>query len=131
MLRAFRLINTCTPSNLGWRVIMEFIHKNLAQGGWFEMSLSAQLGNVGSEVGRAANWQKKGNMESRDKALDRAFELLDLTISGIKNGNELKELCRTREVLADVFYGDNVYHDSPEGMEKYFYHYALEARKGL
>lgn len=110
---------------------MEFIHKNLADGKWFEMSLCAQLGNVGSEVGRAANWQRKGNMESRDKALERAFELLDLTISGIKNSNELKELCRTREVLADVFYGDNQYNDSPEAMEKYFYQYALEARRNV
>lgn len=95
------------------------------------MSLGEQLGNVGSEVGRAVNWQKKGNLESRDKALERAFELLDLTISGINKSSELKELCRTREVLADVFYGNNQYNDSPESLEKYFYRYALEARRNI
>lgn len=108
----------------------DFIHKNLAEGRWLTMSLSEQLGNVGSEVGRATNWQKKGNLEQTKKALDRGLELLDFTIADSRwSGARVKELCRSREVLVDVFYGDNDYHDSPEAMEKYFYQYALAARK--
>lgn len=94
------------------------------------MSLCEQLGNVGSEVGRAAKWQRQGNIISRDKALERAFDLLDMTIADTRRKKSLKELCRSREVLADVFYGDNEYKDSPEAMEKYFYQYALVARAG-
>lgn len=111
---------------------MEAVHKNLAQGRWFELSLCEQMGNIGSEVGRAANWQRKGKLEARDKALERAFDLLDITIEDKRwyGQGKLKEILRAREVLADVYYGDNQYHDSPEGLEKYFYHFALAARNG-
>lgn len=107
-----------------------FIHKNLAAGRWFELTLAEQLGNVGSEVGRAVKWHNKGNVESRDRALDRVFDLLDLTIADERwRGSKLKELCRSREVLADTFYGDREYKDTPEALEKYFYQYAFLARK--
>ena len=110
----------------------EFIHKDLAAGRWFQMSLAEQLGNVGSEVGRAANWTIKGNIEQSNRALERAFDLLDLII-GDKRwiGPKLKELCRVREVLADTFYGDRVYGATPQSMEKYFYHYAVWARNSV
>ena len=110
-------------------IMAEFIHQNLAQGKWLTMSLCEQLGNVGSEVGRAAKWQRQGNVISRDKALERAFDLLDMTIADTRRIKSLKELCRSREVLADTFYGDNQYKDSPEALEKYFYQYAVAARK--
>jgi hypothetical protein len=106
----------------------DFIHQNLAQGRWFELTLSEQLGNVGSEVGRAVNWGKKGDMQSQSKALDRAFDLLDLTISDPRWHTGRKELCRAREVLLDTFLGKQEYGDTPEKMEKYFYYYALSAR---
>lgn len=110
----------------------EFIHKNLAAGRWFQMSLAEQLGNVGSEVGRAANWLEKKNLEQKERALERAFDLLNLTV-GDKRwvGPKLKELCRVREVLADTFYGDGAYGATPRSMEKYFYHYAVEARNAV
>lgn len=37
----------------------KFSHQNLADGRWFTLTLAQQLGNAGSEVGRALNWQKK------------------------------------------------------------------------
>lgn len=105
------------------------IHKNLAAGRWFKLSLCEQMGNVGSEVGRAVNWQKKGNNEQRERALDRAFELMDLTIADSRWKTGRKELCRAREVLADAFYGKGEYHTTPEDMEKYFFQYAVAARR--
>jgi len=95
------------------------------------MSLSEQLGNVGSEVGRAAKWQRQGNTASRDNALERAFDLLDMTIADSRRKNSLKELCRLREVLADTFYGKKEYKDTPEALEKYFYQYAVAARRNI
>lgn len=109
-----------------------FIHKELAAGRWFEISLAEQLGNVGSEVGRATNWIIKGNKKQSERALERAFDLLDLTIGDTRwFGVKLKELCRVREVLADTFYGDRIYGATPQSMEKYFYHYAVEARNAV
>lgn len=108
------------------------IHQNLAAGRWFELTIAEQLGNIGSEVGRAVKWQNKANLESRDRALDRAFDLLNLSIIDKRWwGPRLKELCRVREVLSDTFYGDREYKDTPEALEKYFYQYALVARNNL
>jgi len=37
----------------------QFMHKELAEGRWFQLSLMEQLGNIGSEVGRALHAQGK------------------------------------------------------------------------
>jgi hypothetical protein len=109
----------------------QILHKSLSEGRWFELSFLEQMGNVGSEVGRAAARTKTGEREGAERALDRAFELLDLTIFGRqKNGKNLKELSRARELLAEAFYGDpNLYKTSLEDLEKYFFQFALAARK--
>jgi len=108
----------------------DFIHQNLANGRWFEMTLCEQMGNIGSEVGRAAKWHAKGNFTNRDNSLERAFDLLDMSISDKRWGVGLKEICRAREVLADTFFGDKEYNDTPEKLEKYFFQFAVAARSG-
>lgn len=109
---------------------METQHKDLAAGRWFTMSLAEQLGNVGSEVGRAVKWRNQGNLENQEKALIRAYELLDLTIADYRwqRTPRLKELCRSREMLGEAFYGGD-FKSTPEAIEKYFYWYAIEARR--
>lgn len=104
------------------------LHQSLAAGRWSELTLSEQLGNVGSEVGRALAREKKSDLVQKEKALERAFELLDLTIADPRWHSRLKELTRTREVLADYFYGANIYKSTPENLEKYFYFFAYAAR---
>ncbi|MBF8281012.1 MAG: hypothetical protein HW383_785 [Candidatus Magasanikbacteria bacterium] len=104
------------------------IHQTLAAGRWCEFTLLEQLGNIGSEVGRALAWDKKGNMDLRDKALERALELFDLTINDPRWKWRLHELTRAREVVCDFFYGDNQYHSTPESLDKYFLYFALAAR---
>lgn len=108
-----------------------FQHKNFTAGKWADLSLADQMGNVGSEIGRAVSWQKRGEEEHKEKALERAFELIDLTIDDcrVSRPDSLKELLRAREVVADYFYGDNFYNTSPEDLERYFYHFAYAARK--
>lgn len=104
-------------------------HKSLAAGRWFSMSLAEQLGNVGSEVGRAITAQKSGEKQREENAKERAIELFDLTVSDIRWSARLKELVRGREVLVDWFYGNNIYGSSPQNLEKYFYYFAYAARK--
>ncbi len=55
---------------------------------WFEMSLMAQLGNVGSEISRAINWRNKNNIEQTKKAFFRALELIYLTIEDKKTSKD-------------------------------------------
>lgn len=104
------------------------LHQDLASGRWCTLSLSEQLGNVGSEVGRALRARAQGNADRERAALDRALELFDLTITDPKHRLRLRELCRAREVLKDFFFGDNAYGSTPESLDRYFLQFALHAR---
>lgn len=103
-------------------------HKNLASGHWQDFSLAEQLGNIGSEVSRATNWQEKGSVIDASKAVERALELLDLTLDDKRWRTRLKEIARSREVLVDTFYGNNSYKTTLDDLNKYFYHFAFYAR---
>lgn len=108
------------------------MHKDLAAGRWFELSLMEQLANVGSEIERTILWKKKGNLEYSQKAFERGLELLDLTISDPKNKLRLREITRAREALVDHFVFDNEYASTDEIWHNYFYsfNYAAAMQRG-
>jgi len=108
--------------------VLNYQHKELANGRWFEFSLPEQLANVGSEVGRAINWRKKNNYKYSENAFHRALELLSLTIDDPKNKLRLKELTRLYEALGDYFVGENIFKSSDELWEKYFRFFNCLAR---
>ena len=85
------------------------------------------MANIGSEVQRAISWRKK-KKEYSEKAVDRALELLFLTIDDSRNKTRLKELTRLHEVIADYFYGDNQYKSSDDLWHRYFYQFNYYAR---
>jgi len=97
---------------------------------WRQLRLSEQMGNIGSEFERVISWRKKNNPELAGNAFDRTLELLDLTIADPRwKGPRLKELARTRELVCDALVGDNMYNTPPEFLSKYFYQFAVAARK--
>ncbi|MBI4743319.1 MAG: hypothetical protein HY776_00540 [Actinobacteria bacterium] len=106
---------------------MKYQHKQLSRGRWFELTFFEQMANVGSEVERAILWRDKNNDYSF-KAIERALELLDLTISDIKNRIRLKELTRLRETLVDYFYFDNQFSSSDKLWRNYFYAFSFASR---
>ncbi|MCP4632914.1 MAG: hypothetical protein GY855_08295 [candidate division Zixibacteria bacterium] len=63
-------------------------------------------------------------------AVNRALELMDLTINCYNKYSRLKELCRVREALVDYFYGENEFSSSEDSWRKYFDHFAYAARRG-
>ena len=102
-------------------------HKELAAGKWFELTLAEQLGNIGSEVSRAANWQ------NRDEklfwgAVERALELFDLTLDDSRWNGRYKEIARAREVFVDAVYGGENYNSPLRSLIGYFDEFALAAR---
>jgi hypothetical protein len=109
---------------------MTYQHQNLAEGRWAQMSLMEQMANIGSEVERALHWRAKNNAPFCQKAVDRALELLDLSLESAKEFPQLKELTRTREILVDYFLGDNQYQSNDNLWRKYFLPYAIAFRKG-
>lgn len=108
---------------------MSLIHRELAGGRWNELSLLEQMGHIGSEVERALQWKKKNHPEFCRRALERALELLDLTLGSPKNRLRLKEVARTREIVVDFFYGENRFQTSGEFLSRYFLQFAVAARK--
>ncbi|MGB9721865.1 MAG: hypothetical protein ACPL28_10345 [bacterium] len=107
---------------------MTYKHKTLAQGRWFQLTLIEQLSNIGSEVERVIRWRQK-NQKYSIEAIERALELIDLTVADVKNRKRLKELLRLREALVDYFYFDNQYGSSDKLWHNYFYPFFYSARK--
>lgn len=108
---------------------MSIQHQNLAQGQWQKFGLAEQLANIGSEVSRALNWQKKNNPAFMEKAVIRALELLDLTVETTAGFYRRRELLRLREALVDYFYGDNTFGSSEKSWRNYFDHFNYLVRK--
>ena len=106
---------------------MQFAHKNLAAGRWFTLSLAEQLGNIGSEVGRARKWEGR-DRESFSGAVDRALELFDLTLADERWRGRRYEIARAREVFCDTAVGEREYQSSLETLERYFNDFAYMAR---
>ncbi|MBA3679023.1 hypothetical protein H0W80_02440 [Candidatus Saccharibacteria bacterium] len=100
-------------------------HVSLANGKWQELNLSEQLGNIGSEIGRAIH--SKNNIDKKSATL-RAMELFDLSLADKRWYGRGSELARAREVSADYLIGDNQYNTTPESLENYFMQFALSAR---
>jgi len=108
------------------------IHKTLAGGRWFELSIAEQLANVGCDIDRAIRWRNKGDLDYSRSAFERALELLQFTIADPKNKWRLKELCRAKEALIDYFVYDNEYCSTDEAWQKYFFvfNYMAALEKG-
>jgi len=86
-----------------------------------------QLANVGSEVERALNWRDKNNSEYCRMAIERALELIGLTIEDPRHRHRLKELTRLREVLLDDFFANNQFGSTDKIWRNYFYAFSYAA----
>ena len=93
---------------------------------WAKLSLFEQLGNIGSEVGRALSAKRRGDIASRDAALARGLDLIDASAEQLakQHSPKTRELLRARELFAQSVMTTN--EDST--IEAYFFNYALAAR---
>lgn len=56
-------------------------HAGLTTERWRSLTLTEQLGNIGSEVGRAINARELGKEARLAAAVERALDLFDLTLA--------------------------------------------------
>jgi hypothetical protein len=105
---------------------MTYLHGNTVVERWREMTLAEQLGNIGSEVSRAANSQEKDDVRF-NKAVDRALELFDLTLSDPRWKGRLLEVGRMRDVFCDTVLGAHEYGDDLKSLVKYFDQFVFAA----
>lgn len=109
----------------------EIQHRDLAASRWCELSLFEQLGNIGSEVSRAARWQAC-RPEMARAVVYRALELFDVTLADarlIANPARLREVARAREGVADFFEGPNAYGSTAALLQRYFDAFAVAANQ--
>ena len=90
---------------------------------WARLSLIEQMGNIGSEVGRAIN--SRDNPARRDGAIERALDLFSAT-AACHSGRRLREILRARDEFLRLFYDDST---DFYGVERYFHQFALAARR--
>ncbi len=94
------------------------------------MTLAEQLGNIGSDVGRAIRASAQHDDIRLQGALDRALELFDLTMADERwRGPRRRETSRAREVVCDFLVGDNEYRSTGESLDAYFFAFAVAARR--
>ncbi|MEO7296495.1 MAG: hypothetical protein ABIZ57_10145 [Candidatus Limnocylindria bacterium] len=92
--------------------------------------MSEQLGNIGSEVGRAIIAREQGNERRFEGAFDRALHLFDLTLADRRwAGHRRREIARARDVACDFLAGDNDYRSTAKSPDDYFRFFALAARR--
>jgi hypothetical protein len=93
---------------------------------WAEMDVFNQMGNIGSEVGRALSAKRQGKHKRSQAALYRGLDLIDETAQLWANENKpgLRELLYARELFAESVTTDKV----DPTLETYFMQFAIAAR---
>lgn len=95
---------------------------------WSTFTLMEQLGNIASEVGRAAKWNGKDERRF-DHSIEQALLLIDLTQRDPRWQGKLRELAIAKEAFADAILGGTEYGSTLHDMERYFMQFALVARR--
>lgn len=93
---------------------------------WGKLSLAERMGHIGSEITRARVWQEQGSKDQCVRALERAAELIRLTLSLSPEYGELKIF---ENVLGDIIAGTKHFNCSLKSLEDYCLPFAILARK--
>jgi len=110
---------------------MNFIHKELAAGGWQKYSLVEQMANIGSEVHRSIKRFREKDEKHFQSAFYRALELFDLTLMDSRWKGRLKEIARAREVFCSLMLDSHLYKDLDkelDSLERYFMWFGVTAQ---
>jgi len=92
---------------------------------WWQMTIFEQMGNIGSEVGRALKAKRRGDETAMYGAFYRGLDLLDATAEQLvqQKSPRLREVLRAREQFASA-----VLEQDDPGLEDYFMAFAIAAR---
>jgi hypothetical protein len=93
---------------------------------WSQMTMYEQMGNIGSEVGRALAAKRRGDQQSMRGALYRGLDLFDVTAElwAKKKTLRTRELLRAREQFVEAIITDK----NDDKLEDYFMVFAIAAR---
>ena len=90
---------------------------------WQNLTIFEQMGNIGSEVGRAFAARRRGDTAAMTGAWQRGLDLLDDTAEQLarQKSPKLREVLRARELFDGM---------EDESLENYFMWFAIAARRG-
>ena len=97
---------------------------------WARLSFDEQMGNIGSEVGRAIAARRAGKALREERAIARAIDLFSATVEvliGTRYSYRLREVLRSRDEFLRLFY-DGTFEDDADNIERYFLFFAWRAR---
>lgn len=96
------------------------------QSKWSKLTIFEQMGNIGSEVGRALTAKRQGKADRCQAAFSRGLDLIDATADdwAAKKYPGLKELLYARELFAESITTNRV----DPTLETYFMQFAVAAR---
>jgi len=100
------------------------------RGRWASLTFYEQMGNIGSEVGRAISARRAGKEERVSSAIERALDLFSATVE-VNLGaapHRVREVLRSRDAFLCLFY-DNTFEQDADKIELYFMNFAHLARK--
>jgi hypothetical protein len=80
-------------------------HPGMTVEKWGAKPYTYQLLNIASELSRARSWIKEHETERLRRSLERALELIDLTVSSNQGAKPLRDLLRLREEFAGYYLG--------------------------
>lgn len=75
---------------------------------WQKYEKYKQILSIAAELNRARNIFKWNNLDEVKRCYERAYELLDLTITDPRWKNGLKELLRFREIMGELYLKPNL-----------------------
>ena len=96
---------------------------------WSRLTLFEQMAHIGSEIERARICDEKNDPSMRQRAIERAFDLIDVSLKDMRWQKRLKEFCLLREVLADHYARTHEYQVSLEDLEDHCNQFAFALRK--
>ena len=96
---------------------------------WSKFTLFEQIAHIGSEVERARICKEKNDFQMQKRAIERAFDLIDVSLQDVRWRKRLKEFCRLREFLADHYTETQEYEVSLKDLEDYCNQFAFILRK--
>lgn len=93
---------------------------------WAEMDMFTQMGNIGSEVGRALSAKRQGKPDRCQAAFYRGLDLIDETarLWALQKRSGLRELLYARENFAESVTTSKL----DTTLEAYFMQFAIAAR---
>jgi hypothetical protein len=96
---------------------------------WQNLTIFEQMGNIGSEVGRAISAARRGNDTAKNGAIARALDLFSATADGLsrQKSPRLCEILRARDQFLSLFFADNF--ADADKVENYFMQFAIAARR--